>query len=48
MPKILIVTGDGAESYKDHYSNHSFQEEVWKHAVAAQTDQPLTAKEPAN
>ena len=35
MPKILIVTGDGGESYEALYAVHRFQEEGWEAAVAA-------------
>ena len=33
MPKILIVTGDGGESYEALYAIHRFQEEGWETAV---------------
>jgi len=35
MPKLLIVTGDGGESYEALYALHRFQEEGWETAVAA-------------
>lgn len=35
MPKILIVTGDGGESYETLYAVHRFQEEGWEPVVAA-------------
>ena len=35
MPKILIITGDGGESYEALYALHRFQEEGWETAVAA-------------
>ena len=35
MPKLLIVTGDGGESYEALYAVHRFQEEGWETAVAA-------------
>ena len=35
MSKILIVTGDGGESYEALYAVHRFQEEGWETAVAA-------------
>src|SRR3954449_6342791 len=35
MPKILIVTGDGGESYEALYAVHRFQEEGWEPVVAA-------------
>ena len=35
MPKILIVTGDGGESYEALYAVHRFQEEEWDVRVAA-------------
>jgi protease I len=34
MPKILIVSGDGGESYEALYAIHRFQEEGWEPAVA--------------
>jgi protease I len=35
MPKILIVTGDGGESYEALFAVHRFQEEGWEPVVAA-------------
>lgn len=35
MSQILIVTGDGGESYEALYAVHRFAEEGWKTAVAA-------------
>lgn len=35
MSKILIVTGDGGESYEALYAVHRFQEEGWQTVVAA-------------
>jgi protease I len=35
MSKILIVTGDGGESYEALYAVHRFQEEGWDPVVAA-------------
>jgi protease I len=35
MSKILVVTGDGGESYETLYAVHRFQEEGWDVAVAA-------------
>jgi protease I len=35
MSKILIITGDGGESYEALYAVHRFAEEGWKTAVAA-------------
>lgn len=35
MGKILIITGDGGESYEALYAVHRFQEEGWKPVVAA-------------
>src|SRR3954453_729637 len=35
MPKILIITGDGGESYEALYAVHRFQEEGWQPVVAA-------------
>ena len=30
MSKILIITGDGGESYEALYAVHRFQEEGWE------------------
>ena len=35
MPQILIVTGDGGESYEALYAVHRFREEEWDVRVAA-------------
>ena len=35
MSKILIITGDGGESYESLYAVHRFQEEGWDAVVAA-------------
>ncbi len=35
MSKILIVTGDGGESYEALYALHRFEEEGWEVAIAA-------------
>jgi protease I len=35
MSQILIVTGDGGESYEALYALHRFQEEGWQAVVAA-------------
>lgn len=35
MPKILIITGDGGESYEALYALHRFQEAGWETAIAA-------------
>jgi protease I len=35
MSKILIITGDGGESYEALYALHRFEEEGWLTAVAA-------------
>src|SRR5947209_7458641 len=35
MPKILIITGDGGESYEALYAVHRFREEDWDVRVAA-------------
>lgn len=41
MSKILIITGDGGESYEALYAVHRFQEEGWKPVVAAPSARPL-------
>jgi protease I len=41
MPKILIVTGDGGESYEALYAVHRFQEEGWEPVVAAPASRRL-------
>jgi len=35
MSNILIITGDGGESYEALYAKHRFEEEGWMAAVAA-------------
>src|ERR1039457_2872471 len=35
MLKILVITGDGGESYEALYAVHRFQEEGWEPVVAA-------------
>ena len=35
MSKILIITGDGGESYEALYAVHRFEEEGWEPVVAA-------------
>jgi protease I len=35
MSKILIITGDGGESYEALYAVHRFEEEGWQAVVAA-------------
>jgi protease I len=35
MSKILIITGDGGESYEALYALHRFQEQGWETAIAA-------------
>jgi len=35
MSRILIVTGDGGESYEALYAVHRFEEEGWMPVVAA-------------
>jgi protease I len=35
MSKVLVITGDGGESYEALYAVHRFQEEGWEPAVAA-------------
>jgi protease I len=35
MQKILVVTGDGGESYETLYAVHRFQEAAWQPVVAA-------------
>jgi protease I len=41
MAKILIITGDGGESYETLYAVHRFQEEDWHVDVAAPAKRPL-------
>ena len=35
MSKVLVITGDGGESYEALYAVHRFQEEGWEPVVAA-------------
>ncbi len=35
MSQLLIITGDGGESYEALYAVHRFEEEGWKSVVAA-------------
>ncbi len=35
MSKVLVITGDGGESYEALYAVHRFQEEGWEAVVAA-------------
>ena len=35
MAKVLIITGDGGESYEALYAVHRFEEEGWEAVVAA-------------
>src|SRR3954447_16649787 len=35
MAKVLIVTGDGGESYEALYAVHRFEEEGWEAVIAA-------------
>ena len=35
MAKVLIITGDGGESYEALYALHRFEEEAWEAVVAA-------------
>lgn len=41
MQKILVVTGDGGESYEALYSVHRFREAGWQPVVAAPTKRRL-------
>jgi len=41
MSNILIVTGDGGESYEALYAVHRFEEEGWKAVVAAPSQRRL-------
>ena len=41
MPQLLIITGDGGESYEALYAVHRFEEEGWKSVVAAPSARPL-------
>jgi len=35
MAKVLVITGDGGESYEALYAVHRFQEEGWEAVIAA-------------
>src|SRR5579884_4123756 len=35
MPRVLVITGDGGESYEALYAVHRFREEGWDPVVAA-------------
>ena len=37
MPQILVITGDGGESYEALYAVHRFREEEWEVRVAARS-----------
>ena len=39
--RILIITGDGGESYETLYAMHRFQEAGFETAVAAPSKRPL-------
>lgn len=41
MKKLLIITGDGGESYETLYAKHRFEEAGWKPLVAAPTKKLL-------
>jgi protease I len=41
MSRILIITGDGGESYEALYALHRFEEEGWKTVVAAPSPRRL-------
>ncbi|HYP13113.1 MAG TPA: DJ-1/PfpI family protein [Bryobacteraceae bacterium] len=41
MPKVLIVTGDGGESYEAWYAIHRFLEQGWEPVVAAPSKRRL-------
>jgi protease I len=41
MPKVLVVTGDGGESYEALYAVHRFREEEWEPVVAAPSKRRL-------
>lgn len=41
MRSVLIVTGDGGESYEALYGVHRFQEAGWRAVVAAPSARPL-------
>lgn len=41
MPKVLVITGDGGESYEALYAVHRFREEEWEPVVAAPSKRRL-------
>ena len=41
MSDILIITGDGGESYEALYAVHRFEEEGWESVVAAPSQRRL-------
>ncbi|HLJ45127.1 MAG TPA: DJ-1/PfpI family protein [Bryobacteraceae bacterium] len=41
MSKVLIITGDGGESYEALYAVHRFEEEGWQAVVAAPSQRRL-------
>src|SRR5579883_1797480 len=41
MSKIVIITGDGGESYEALYAVHRFEEEGWEAVVAAPSQRRL-------
>jgi protease I len=41
MARVLVITGDGGESYEALYAIHRFREEGWEAVVAAQTRRRL-------
>ena len=41
MSKILVITGDGGESYEALYAVHRFQEEGWEAVIAAPSHRRL-------
>ena len=45
MSKILIITGDGGESYEALYAVHRFEEEGWEPVVAAPSRRRLNSME---
>jgi protease I len=41
MARVLVITGDGGESYEALYAIHRFREEGWEAVVAAPTRRML-------
>jgi protease I len=41
MPKVLVITGDGGESYEALYAVHRFREAEWEPVVAAPSKRRL-------